>query len=83
MSTMHKNDKGIDIGDEAYALVYGWIPLRVKVIDKYGSGMTRVMKVEPVDWPASIKTDSRTTDSDYHKSWYHRFSVSVKRMEPL
>lgn len=77
---LHKNDKGLQEGDKAAFLAYGWIRVPCTILAKGGSGFTRYAKVE-YDDPKTSR--SRVGAGTWVVTAWDRVShVSMKNLEP-
>jgi hypothetical protein len=55
-------------------MVYGWIPVRVRVLEKHATGFARSFTVELLDYESPSASNYRPPD------WRRKFIVGVKRM---
>jgi hypothetical protein len=78
---LHKNDHGLEVGDQAAFLAYGWIRVPCTIIAKGGSGFTRYAKVE-YDDPKTSRSRSFGSTWATGSDWDRVSHVSMKNLEP-
>jgi hypothetical protein len=80
IENMHKNDKGLDVGDHCFYMVYGWMPIECIVIDKRNTGMTRSFRLELVDKRGGGRARGGWSSTS---EWQYDFVTSVRKIEPI